>query len=342
MNPQENVPLSSHSTMRLGGNARYLSDITDRSQIAIAVAWAEERNLPIVMIGDGSNIIWGDNGFPGLVLVNKLQRFEAFSEDEENLYVTIGAGENWDASVARVVGMGYSGIEELSLIPGTAGATPIQNVGAYGREIKDVLTTIEAFDRQTKQLVTIPNSDCAFAYRTSRFRTTDRGRFLITAITLHVMKRNPQPPFYESLRKYFTEHHITEFTPQIVRDAVIDIRSHKLPDPKVVANNGSFFYNPLITKDQLDQLLVSYPTLVYWPQDDGRAKVSAAWLLEQAGFKDYHDPQTGMATWPAQPLVLINEQAKTASDLLTFRQKILDAIQQKFGITLEQEPEILP
>lgn len=337
----ENVPLSAYSTMRLGGPARYLTDITNRNEIAEAVAWAEEHKVPIMMIGSGSNIIWGDQGFPGLILVNKIQGFEVFEEDAENMYVTIGAGENWDAVVKRTVDLGYSGIEYLSLIPGTAGATPVQNVGAYGREIKDVLVTVEAYDTQVKQLVTLRGDECDFSYRMSRFKSTDKSRFMIVSITLHLMKTNPQPPFYRSLQDYLDEHKITAYTPGIIRDAVIAIRSSKLPDPAKVANNGSFFFNPVIDSGQLAQLLASYPEMPHWKQADGKAKLSAAWLLEQCGFKDIHDAETGMATWPEQTLVLVNEKAQKTANLLQFKQKIIDAVQQKFGIALVQEPELI-
>lgn len=338
----QNVPLGSYSTMRLGGPAAYLADITERSQIREAVAWARKRRLPIIMIGAGSNIVWKDEGFPGLVMVNKIMGFEVFEEDAENAYFTIGAGENWDSAVQRIVEAGYSGVEELSLIPGTTGATPIQNVGAYGREISEVLTTIEAYDTQEDKLVTIPASDCDFGYRTSRFKTTDRGRFLIISITLHVMKTAPKQPFYETLRAYFDHNGVTDYTPKIVRNAVIAVRSAKLPNPEVVANNGSFFHNPVIPHEQLVQLLADYPQIVHWPRDDGSAKVSAAWLVEQAGFKNYHDTETGMATWPTQPLVLVNENAEKTTQLLAFKQKVVDAVQTKFQITLQQEPELLP
>jgi len=337
----EHVPLSAYSTMRLGGPARYLTDITNRNEIAEAVAWAEERQLPHMMIGSGSNIIWGDGGFEGLVLVNKIQGFEVFEEDTENTYLTLGAGENWDACVKRAVEAGYSGIEFLSLIPGTAGATPIQNVGAYGREIKDILVTLEAYDTQTNKLVTLRGDECEFSYRMSRFKSTDKGRFLIVSITLHLMKQNPAPPFYNSLQAYLEEHAITTFTPQVIRDAVIAIRSSKLPDPAVVANNGSFFFNPIIDTNQLSQLLGSFPELPYWKQTDTTVKVSAAWLLEQTGFKDVHDQETGMATWAKQPLVLVNEHAEKTANLLQFKQKIVAAVKQKFGITLVQEPELI-
>jgi UDP-N-acetylmuramate dehydrogenase len=328
--------------MRLGGAAAYMLDINDKHQIPEAIAWAEQRNLPVIMIGGGSNIIWKDEGFPGLVLVNKVLGFEEQQEDDENYFVTIGAGEVWDDVVKRVVAKGMTGVEALSLIPGTAGATPIQNVGAYGQEIAQTLVSVEAYDRQAKQLVNIQNIDCGFGYRTSRFKTTDRGRFFITNITLHLLHQNPQPPYYAALQEYLDEHDIHDHAPQIIRDAVIAIRSSKLPDPAKVANNGSFFANPIIDEGLLTQLQATYPNIPHWPAKEGYVKIPAAWLLEQAGFKGVHDEATGMATWPVQPLVLVNECATSTGQLLAFRQKILDTIKQKFDIALEQEPELLP
>ncbi len=342
MQIQENVPLNSHSAMRLGGNARYLSNINDRFEIAPLIAWAAQNRVPVIMVGDGTNIVWRDEGFPGLVLVNRIKRFETLNVDDDNMYLTVGGGEHWDSVVERTVDMGFSGLEELSLIPGTAGATPVQNVGAYGKEIKDVMMTLEAYDIMQGKLVTLPASECAFGYRTSRFKTTDRGRFLITSVTFHLARTNPAPPFYDSLRLYFADKGITAFTPKVVRDAVIAIRSAKLPDPKVVANNGSFFFNPFVSSEKLSQLLEDFPTLAYSVTSDDKIKVSAAWLVEQAGFKDAHDTETGMATWAKQPLILVNEGAKSTADLLKFKQKITDAVKEKFGITLQQEPELLP
>ena len=328
--------------MRLGGVAAYMVEVHNRTEVQQAAAWAEEHNLPLIMIGGGSNIIWRDEGFPGLVIVNKIMGFEEQQEDDENYFVNVGAGENWDSVVARVAAKGMTGIESLSLIPGTAGATPIQNVGAYGQEIAQTLVSVEAYDRQTRQFLNIQNMDCGFGYRTSRFKTTDRGRYLITGITLHLLHQNPQPPYYSALEEYLAEHNIHEHTPQNLRDAVIAIRQAKLPDPAVVANNGSFFANPVISEGQLAQLHADYGTIPSWPAGEGKVKIPAAWLLEQAGFKGAHDEQTGMATWPNQPLVLVNEHAQSTAQLLTFRQKILDTVQQKFNITLEQEPELLP
>jgi UDP-N-acetylmuramate dehydrogenase len=344
MNIQQDVSLKDYSTMRLGGTVKYLAEIRQRSDIEEAVNWAVEHQVPPLMIGGGSNIIWRDEGFDGLLLINKIMGYEEFAEDDQNVYLTIGAGENWDSIVERAVRSGLTGIEALSLIPGTAGATPIQNVGAYGQEIAETLVSIEAYDLHARQFTAIPKIDCAFGYRTSRFKTVDRDRFLISSITLHLLKQNPQPPFYRALTDYLALNHTgLTYTPEDIRKAVIDIRSHKLPDPAKVANNGSFFANPIISEDALMLLQMNYPAIPHWPTDTtGMVKVPAAWLIEQAGFKDAHDSETGMATWSTQPLVLINEHANTTADLLQFKQKIVSAVQEKFQITLVQEPELLP
>jgi UDP-N-acetylmuramate dehydrogenase len=338
----QNVSLAGHSTMGLGGPAAFLVEVTSRQEVAEAAAWARRQQLPALMIGDGSNIVWQDAGYPGLIMINKIQRYEVFDEDGSNAYITIGGGENWDSVVARTVEAGLTGIEALSLIPGTAGATPVQNVGAYGQEISQTLTTVEVFDTQINDFINLRPEDCGFGYRTSRFKTTDRGRFYITALTLHLTKDNPPPPYYGSVRTYFDEHGITDVTPQALRQAVIAIRSAKLPDPAVVRNTGSFFANPILNPSELVQVRTAYPDIPAWPLDDGSAKIPAAWLIEQAGFKNAHDEPTGMATWPAQPLVLVNEKARSTADLLAFKQQIVAAVQQKFGITLVQEPELLP
>lgn len=342
MHIQEHVSLRQHSTMRLGGEARYLAEITNREELNQALDWATDHGVSVLMIGDGSNIVWRDEGYDGLILVNKIKQFEHTAEGEYDHFVTIGAGENWDSVVGRCVELGLSGIEALSLIPGTAGATPVQNVGAYGQEIANTLVSVEAYDTQAGQFVTIPNTDCDFGYRTSRFKTRDHGRFCIISINLHLSTAPPQPPFYGQLQRYLDEHGHGQYTCQIIRDAVIDIRSHKLPDPAVVANNGSFFANPIISKDAFQVLVEQHPDVPHWETRDGTVKLAAAWLIEHVGFKDAHDPETGMATWPTQPLVLVNEQATSTAQLLAFRQKIVNAVQQTFGITLTQEPELLP
>ena len=329
--------------MRLGGEARYYTEVTTKEEIEQAVNWAIEHQVPPLMIGGGSNIIWRDEGFAGLVIVNKVRGYKADKEPGSTSYlVTIGAGENWDDIVERTVASGLTGIEALSLIPGSAGATPVQNVGAYGQEIANVLVSIEAYDLHTRQFVTILPKDCAFGYRTSRFKTVDRDRFLISSITLRLQKQNPAPPFYRALTDYFAANNITEYTPQVIREAVTEIRTSKLPDPAFVSNNGSFFANPVIDNKTAMLLVAKYPKMPHWPDAEGHTKIPAAWLIEEAGFKDFHDPETGMATWPTQPLVLVNEKAKTTADLLKFKQKIVDGVRAKFGLVLEQEPELLP
>jgi UDP-N-acetylmuramate dehydrogenase len=342
MNIRQSVSLSAHSTMGLGGEAAYLVEVTSRQEVAEAFNWARERQVPSLMIGSGSNIVWRDEGYSGLIIVNQIKRYEVFEEDETNVYITIGAGENWDSVVARTVGAGLTGIEALSLIPGTTGATPVQNVGAYGQELSQTLTTLEVFDTQLNDFVTMRGEDCDFGYRTSRFKTSDRGRFYITAITLHLIKGNPPAPYYGSVQAYFDEDGIKDVTPALLRQAVIAIRSAKLPDPAKVRNNGSFFANPIVSAAELIDLRANHPDIPVWPLSDGGGKIPAAWLIEQTGFKDVHDQATGIATWPTQPLVLVNENAKSTADLLAFKQKIVDAVKSKFGITLIQEPELLP
>jgi UDP-N-acetylmuramate dehydrogenase len=342
MNPRQNVSLAKHSTMGLGGPAAHLVEITSREELLQALNWAKNKQLPSIMIGDGSNIVWSDKGYPGLVIVDKIRGYEIDEGDATDVYLKLGSGEPWDGVVEHTVADGLTGIEALSLIPGTVGGTPVQNVGAYGQEISQTLVSVEAFDTQVDDFVKIAGNDCGFGYRTSRFKTTDRGRFYITAITLHLAKGQPQPPFYGSVQTYFDENDITEPAPTDLRQAVLAVRKSKLPDPAKVRNTGSFFANPIVDDAKLADLTKRFGHIPHWPAKSGGAKLSGAWLIEHVGFKDYHDQETGMATWPTQPLVLVNEHAKSTADLLAFKKKVVDAVQAKFDITLEQEPELLP
>lgn len=343
MKELQNVSLKDYSTMRLGGTARYVCEVASKEDLQTALTWADEQSLPAIMMGDGSNIVWRDEGFQGLLIVCKIKRYEVLERDGSDVFVTVGSGENWDSVVERTVKAGLTGIEALSWIPGTAGATPVQNVGAYGQEIANVFVSAEVYDRQTKSITFLSKYDLEFKYRSSRLKNVDHGRYFIIAITLHLQKKNPEPPFYQALERYLKEHGVTQFTPKVIREAVIKIRSEKLPDPKKVANNGSFFSNPVVDEGTLVQIQGTYPDVVFWRLEGGRGiKLSAAWLIEKAGFKNFHDPETGMSTWPKQPLVLVNEKATSSQQLLVFKQKIIDAVQKKFEVTLKQEPEILP
>jgi UDP-N-acetylmuramate dehydrogenase len=339
---QENVSLAAYSTMRLGGAARYLAHASTDEEIQSLVRWAKQQNLPFMMIGQGSNIVWRDEGYPGLVIVNKLMGREVLSEDNDSSLIRARGGEKWDDIVAFAVQRDLSGIEFLSAIPGTVGAAPVQNIGAYGAELSDTLVEVEAYDTQADSFGGIEAEACGFSYRNSRFKSADRGRFMILAITLRLHKTNPRPPFYESLQNYFDEHRVANFTPATIRQAVIAIRKVRLPDPSVVNNNGSFFTNPEIEQANFTQLQQKYPDIKGWPAAGGKMKVAAGWLVEKAGFKGVHDEQTGMATWPAQALVLVNEHARYTSDLLEFQQKIIFKVDELFGIVLQREPEVLP
>ena len=325
--------------MRLGGTARYACTITSEEDLLTAVDWASKNHLPLRVIGIGSNIIWRDEGYPGLLIINKIEGCEIL---DDGVGVVLGAGTNWDSAVEWSVNSGLSGIESLSLIPGTVGATPVQNVGAYGNEIKDVFVSLRAYDMHQKSFVTLDKESCDFGYRTSRFKTTDSGRFIITSVTLALRLEPPKAPFYDSLQVYLNQKSIHTYSTQIIRDAVIAIRSSKLPDPAKIANNGSFFANPIVSVAQYNILKKEFDSIKGWPVGEHMIKIAAAWLIENAGFGDFHDKETGMATWHSQSLVLINEHARNTADLLTFKQKVVTAVHQKFGILLEQEPELLP
>jgi len=343
MKPQQNVDLSKYSSMRLGGRADYLVTVHSKTELTQAIVWAQSHGLPMIMIGGGTNIYWKDDGFRGLVIVNKIAGYDDQPQTDGSHLLTIGSGEIWDQVVARSVEAGLTGIEALSLIPGTAGGTPVQNVGAYGQRISNVLVSLEAFDIQTGDFTVIQEADCAFGYRESRFKTTDRGRFFITSIVLRLVQGNPEPPYYAAIDDYLQKHPMDgPMTPAKLRTTVIAIRNLKLPDPTKIANNGSFFANPIVDAETAKKLQKVFPDMPCWPGDGDTCKIPAAWLIESVGLKGFHDPETGMATWHNHALVLVNEHAKTTDDLLRFKQRIVNTVEQKFGITLVQEPELLP
>ena len=342
MNIFQKVSLKDYSTMRLGGIAQYLVDVNSKDELLEAVKWAKLEKLSMLIIGEGTNIIWKDSGFDGLIIVNKIMGFEAFTEDQNNLLVTVGAGENWDFLVKRIVDMGYSGIESLSLIPGTVGSAPIQNIGAYGNEISNSLVSIEALDITTNEFVNISNEECSFEYRSSKFKSSFKGRYFIVAVTLKVDKNKPEAPFYAAIQKHIDENKITKITPRVLREIVTNIRQSKLPDPKIVPNCGSFFTNPIIDKELFKNIQKDSPDLVYWEVADGKYKLAAGWLIERVGYKGINDPETGMSTWPTQALIFVNSSATSTNDLLKFKDKIVKEVKLKFNVSLNQEPELLP
>lgn len=336
MDVHTNIPLKNYTTMRLGGPARFMTDVHTPEEVAMACRNARSQNLPIFVLGGGSNVIARDEGFDGIVVHNKIPGFEILTDDASHTTIKVGAGEDWDNVVERTVKRNLSGIEAMSAIPGTTGAAPVQNVGAYGQEIADTLVSLEAYDIKNDQFVTLDATDCGFSYRNSIFRSSAAGRYVILNITLKLYKSAPQPPFYAALQTYFDTHNITMYTPQIIRDAVIAIRKDKLPDPSIVANSGSFFKNAVIEKWQLDELKKGYSDIPTYDMPDGRYKIPTGWLIEQAGLKGklFH----GMRIHDKNCLVLINESAKSYDDLAAARAEIKGAVRDKFHIAIIQEP----
>ncbi len=340
MDIRTNIPLKNLTTMKLGGPAQYFSDIHTVQELHDLLVDAQTKNIPVFILGGGSNVIAHDEGYKGLVLRIRLAGFEIIGDDLYSTTIKIGAGENWDEVVKRTVDMRLTGIEAMSAIPGTAGAAPVQNVGAYGQEIAETLVSLEAYDRQTNQIVTLQNEDCGFSYRHSIFRGDALGRYVITSVTLKLNKSLPTPPFYDSLQKYFDEHAISVFTQQTVRDAVMAIRADKLPDPAVKPSSGSFFKNALIETWQLTELQSKFPEVKAYDMGDGTHKVYSGWLIEQAGFKGQliH----GMRVNEKNCLVLINESATSYADLAAARDEIINKVRDTFRVIIEQEPLEIP
>jgi UDP-N-acetylmuramate dehydrogenase len=336
MDIHTNIPLKNYVTMKLGGNARFMTDVHDPEEVADIVKRAKSQNLPIYVLGGGSNTLVHDEGYSGLVVRNRIPGFTVISETPSDATIKIGAGENWDEVVKRAVDMNLSGIECLSMIPGTAGAAPVQNIGAYGQEIAETLVSLEAYDETTDQIVTLLNEECQFSYRYSIFRGDQMGRYIITSITLRLYKSTPQPPFYKGVQDYLDEHNISLYTAQVLRDAVKAIRLDKLPDPIERPNTGSFFKNAIIEDWQLNDLRAQYPDAPSYDMPDGKFKVPTGWLIEQAGFKGklLH----GMRVHDKNALVLINESASGYADLAMARDEIIGRVRDKFRIQIEQEP----
>ena len=339
MKLQERVSLSSLTTMRLGGTARYVAKIDDNDSLLEVTSFAHDHNLPWFVIGSGSNII-ADGDYDGVIILNRIRGFEKVSEDSASATYKIGAGEIWDSIVEKVCGLGLSGIEAMSAIPGRAGSTPVQNVGAYGQEIADTLIGLDAYDTKNNEFVTLTPGDCKFSYRNSVFKDPATRHHIITSITLRLRKNQLAPPFYPALEKYLSANDITDFSPNNIRQAVINVRAEKLPPVEKIASAGSFFKNPIVEKVVAEKLLSKFPDAPNWDMGENKVKLAAGWLIDQAGLKGFS--KYGMMVYPKNALVLVNNDATSYDDLDRFKSEIVDIIRDKFGITLEQEPENLP
>ena len=336
MDIHTNIPLKNFTTMKLGGPARFMVDVRTTDELMTVYRNARSKNLPIFILGGGSNVIAKDEGFPGLVIRIRIPGFETINDDVSTTTIKVGAGESWDQTVKRTVDMRLSGMEALTMIPGTVGGAPVQNIGAYGQEVSETITSLEAYDSKTDTMVTLTNEQCKFSYRNSIFRSTETGRYIITSVTFKLYKSAPQPPFYDALQAYFDQHGITMFTQQIIRDAVIAIRSEKLPDPSTTPNTGSFFKNAIIEDWQLAELTTKYPDIKTYEMGDGRIKVPTGWLIEKVGLKG--QLLHGIRVHDKNALVLINESASGYADLAAARDEIIGKVRDTFRIQIEQEP----
>lgn len=336
MDIHTNIPLKNYTTMKLGGSARFIVDVRTPEEIPDLYKKAIAQSLPVAVLGGGSNTIVHDGGFSGLVLHIRIPGISVIADDLYSVTFKVGAGEVWDDFVKQAVDMRLTGIEAMSGIPGTVGAAPVQNVGAYGQEIADTFVSLEAYDTENDQFVTLEPDSCHFSYRDSIFRGEAKGRFIITNVTFQLSKNLPNPPFYDALQKYLNEHSIATYTHQTIRDAVLAIRADKLPDPAVKPNAGSFFKNAIIDGWQLPDIQASYPNVPYYDMGDGRYKIPTGWLIEQSGFKG--SLISGIRIHEKNALVLINESATSYADLANARDTIATEVRTKFRINLEQEP----
>lgn len=331
----ENQSLKNYLTMHLGGTARYLIDVFDKSDLIDAIAFAKNHQLKVFVLGGGSNTLANDQGFDGVVLHMRIKGHQLITEDDQHVVMRFGAGEIMDEVIHHAVKHHLSGMEAMSLIPGTIGAAPVQNVGAYGQDISQTFVELEAYDLQSNHFVTLNKDDCQFKYRQSIFRGKDWGRFVIVSVTVRFNKTLPKPPFYKQVQDTLDAKGITDYTPEIIRHTVIDIRRRKLPDPQRIPNSGSFFKNAIISKDKLKSLKTNYPELKSYQISENQYKISTGWLIDQAGLKGKE--LYGMRVHDKNALVLTNVTASSYTSLAKAREEIISRVQDQFGITIAQE-----
>ena len=337
MNFLADTRLANYVTMRLGGQAKAIVTVTNEQEVIEAVAYAHTNKLSFLVIGEGSNIVFGDNGFDGLVIINKIS---GLLVDTQTGTMRIGAGTHWHTVVEQAVENNLTGIEAMALIPGTTGATPINNVGAYGQDISNTLQSVYVYDTKELCFTELSNEQCQFAYRSSIFKNDEYGRYIIISITLALQQltTNYQPPSYPALQQELAKQDIFYPTPADVMRAVIAVRSAKLPDPAKLANTGSFFKNPIVSKEKADALLAEFSDMPTYPQNNGDVKLAAGWLIESAGLRG--KKERGIWVYDKQALVLVNESASSFEDLQNMITVVTQAVQQKFAVTLQPEPEI--
>lgn len=331
------VPLSEYTTFRLGGPARFFVSVTSVPELREAISYARDRSLPVLVLGGGSNMLITDEGWRGLVIHIAFAARSYTETIEGDGRVVAEAGEEWDTLVASTVTQGLWGLENLSLIPGTVGATPVQNVGAYGVEVKDCIEWVEVLDTENDRLTVLSNSACAFGYRDSIFKHEEGKHFMVTKVAFRLSTRPTPKLAYKDLRARFGDR--TDVTVDEVRRAVVEIRKGKFPDLTQVGTAGSFFKNPVITQEQYNSIVTWAPDMPGFPTEDGSVKVPLAWILDHLGYKGKRSGNVGCHD--AQPLVLVHYGGGTAAELIFFAREIMRTVKEKFAITIEPEVRIV-
>ena len=348
---EENVMIKDLVTMRIGGPARFVITVTKKEDIPEAYKFAKEHNLPVWILGGGANTFSKDDGFEGVIILDRIMGIsqvetpEGEEEKEGVAYFKAYGGEQWDDLVTFVSERGYSGIEAMAGIPGTAGAAPVQNIGAYGQEVTQVIVSVEAYDTKLEKFVIVPASEMKMSYRKSIFNSGENvGRYFIYSTTVRVKKGQLNPPFYRSLQAYVDEHGETDFSPLNIARMVKEVRNSKLPDPEKIASAGSFFKNVYLTDEEADEaetrgIQVWRNAKEVGPDSPEKRTnlVNSGWLIEEAGLKG--KVFRGMKVSDKAALILINESAKSYADLAAAREEIAKIIFEKFGFKIEQEPD---
>jgi len=333
---EHSIPLSQLSTFRMGGIAKEVVTISSENDLVTLFSLLKPERKWFVL-GGGSNVIFPDIDCDALIIRVDMNATHT-EESDAGIVVTAGAGASWDGLVAYTVTQGLSGLEALSAIPGSVGATPIQNVGAYGSEVKDTIVSVRAFDTVQKEFVEFSNAECRFAYRDSMFKHVP-NRYIITEVSYKLSKEKPKAPQYPGVAEYFEKRGIAEPDLYDIRSAIVAIRGTKLPDPAHIASVGSFFKNPIIEKTQAELLKEKYPTLAVFPVSETQAKVGAGSLIDTMGWKGKSFGT--ISIYSNNALVLVNEGGATRAEL----QKVVDAItftvNKQYGITLSIEPEFV-
>ena len=334
MNLQQHVNLKPYNTFGISAFAEYFAEIHSVDDLLQIINNETLQNLPKLILGGGSNLLFTQD-YKGLIIKNSIKGIEKIKEDQQHVFIKAYAGEVWHDLVQYAINHNYGGIENLSLIPGQVGAAPMQNIGAYGVEIESVLDSLEAIDLQNGKTRIFTKNECNFGYRESIFKKEAKGKYCIISVTL---KLNKQPVFntsYGAIQEMLQKMNVTELNIKAISDAVIHIRTSKLPDPKILGNAGSFFKNPEIAKEQFLQLQQQYLTIPYYPAAEDKIKVPAGWLIEQCGWKGKRVGNTG--SHAQQALVLVNYGNATGEEIKKLSQQIQQSVQEKFGIDLTPE-----